>query len=92
MTIELRIPVNKGKETEAAVWLSKAQELIVEYKEHEDMLKKLEAQHPTPSGGYDYDFLTVRHDLDWRWAQQRQSEIQQEVGRLFIETMTGIQR
>lgn len=69
------------------------QELIEEYKEHDATIKRVQAEHPTPhTGGEEYDYFTVREDMDWRWATHQQSEIEQKIGRLFIEHTMGIKR
>lgn len=66
--------------------------LVDEYKEHEAKRTELEKAHPTPTGSFDYDYLYLRGDLDYRWAVQRQSEIREAVGGLMIYKMLGITR
>ena len=87
----LIIPILDGKEPEAAKFVSDSLILIEEYRQHEATRNRLKAEYPTPhTGGCEYDYLSVRDNMDWRWAEQRQSEIEQEIGRMFLESATGI--
>jgi len=85
----LIIPILEGKESDAAKFLSEIQELVEEYKIHDATRARLKVEYATPhTGGEGYNYLAVRDDMDWRWAEQRQNEIQQEVGRMFLESVT----
>jgi hypothetical protein len=52
----------------------------------------LEQAHPYPSGSYDFDYLVLRDDPDYRWYCQRMNEISETLGALFTAQITGIKR